>query len=292
MKRLYLLLTISFIALVSFAQESHVGDAKGSAVEESAGEYPITFNASVDIAVSSVANHFLSSNEYSELTLGAHADFGRFYKRWDNVSWNLSLDYLAALDNAPLENSAKTSSMTYTTFGLNYSSSYHWNFGKNFMVRAGGGIDLMYDMMQATVYRTNNTASMNFFAQLEASAGVCYIWQFKKWMLGITGNVSVPFLGLVNTDSKHESAMPSDGFMDTYDSHLTGTTFSNLQGFDLDFGLKFVLPRVTLAFGVVSNNRWWCVNDIQNYRENMMARIGLSFNLISQKQTKTIHRNF
>jgi hypothetical protein len=292
MKKFYLFFVISLATFVSFAQESRVGDAKKSVAEESVGDYPITLNVSFDLASSSVANHFLSSNEYSGTTTGVHADLGRFYKSWNNVSWNLSLDYLASSSRALLENSAGTSSMDYSTYSLGYSSSYHWNFGKGFMVKAGGGIDLAYDMMEAGTYKTNNPASMNLFAQLEASAGASYVFQFKKWMLGITGNVSVPFLGLVNTDSKHESAMPSDGFMDTYDSHLKGTTFSNLQGFDLDLGLKFVLPRVTLAFGVVSNNRWWCVNDIQNYRRNSYLKLSFGFDLVGTRQTKTTKRYF
>jgi hypothetical protein len=52
------------------------------------------------------------------------------------------------------------------------------------------------------------------------------------------------------------------------------------------------MPRVALGVGVASDNRWWCVNDVQNYRKNIMFRVGLSFNLVSLKQTKTIHRYF
>ena len=292
MKKFYLLFVISLATFVSYAQESRVGDAKKSVAEESVGDYPITLNVSFDLASSAVANHFLSSNEYSGTTTGVHADLGRFYKSWNNVSWNLSLDYLASSSRALLENSAGTSSMDYSTYSLGYSSSYHWNFGKGFMVKAGGGIDLAYDMMEAGAYKTNNPASMNLFAQLEASAGASYVFQFKKWMLGFSGNLSFPFLGLVYTDSKHEPGMPTDGILDKYASHIQGTTFSNLQGIDYDLGVKFILPRVTIGVGVASNNRWWCVNDIQNYRKNTMFRVGLSFNLVSLKQTKNIHRYF
>ena len=80
--------------------------------------------------------------------------------------------------------------------------------------------------------------------------------------------------------------------MDSYDSHLKGTSFSNLQGFDCDIDIKFITPKATIAFGIISDNRWWYVNDIQNYRMSFMFEFGMSFNLVNLKQTKTINRYF
>lgn len=293
MKKFYLLFAICLFSLVSYAQDTDEGGVKENVLEEQVGNNPITLNASLEIGSSNVANHFIATQNFSGSVYGIHADLGRFYKRWKNVSWNLSFDYLNSVKNSgSLENSAQTSSLGYSAVGLNYSSYYNWLFGKSFMIKVGGGIDLMYDMTEALKYRTNNPASMNLSAQLEASAGISYVFQFKKWMLGLSGNISVPFLGVINTDSKHETGMPTDGLMKKYDSHFKGTTFSNLQGVDYDLGVKFIMPRVALGVGVASDNRWWCVNDVQNYRKNIMFRVGLSFNLVSLKQTKTIHRYF
>ena len=293
MKRFYLLFAISLAALVSFAQSSVVGDVEENAAEEPVGSNPITLNASFGMGATSTANHYIGTHECSGATIGVHADLGRFYKSWEDVSWNLSFDYVSSVDKVgSLESFAKTSSMKYSSTSLNYNSSYNWRFGNNFMVKAGGGVDFVFDMTEELGYRTNNAVSMNVLALLEASAGLSYVFQFKKWMLGLYGGLSVPFMGIAYSDSKHETGLPTDGLLNKYDSHLKGTSFSNLQGIDCDFGVKFIMKRVTLGVGIASNNRWWCVNDIQNYRKNTFFQVGLSFNLVSLKQTNTIHRYF
>ena len=80
--------------------------------------------------------------------------------------------------------------------------------------------------------------------------------------------------------------------MCNYFSHVKGTTFSNLQGFDFDLGLKFIAKRVAINVELVSNNRSWYVNEIQNNRTDIMLRLGATFNLVSLRQTKTINRYF
>ena len=296
MKKFYLLVALGFAVLASYAQETAGNGMEVNAVEEPTGKHPITFNASVLIGANTVANHYIGSHEHSGLSYGAHIDFGRFYNRWKNVSWNLSYDYISAFEIiGGLENAALTSAETCTSWNLNYSSHYNWSFGNALMVKAGVGADFYADYMKALTNKTNNAISVNILAQLEASAAVSYIFRFDNWMLGFNGEVSVPFAGLAFTDSKHESGWGSlipDGLMDSYDSHLKGTSFSNLQGLDVDLGVKFILPRVALNVGVASDNRWWYVNDIQNYRMSFMFKVGASFDLVSLKQTKTNNRYF
>ena len=65
-----------------------------------------------------------------------------------------------------------------------------------------------------------------------------------------------------------------------------------MQGLDCDLAVKFIAPRVAISLGLVLENRWWYVNEIQNRRNNTMFQIGASFNLVSLKQTKTINRYF
>ena len=296
MKKFYLLFALGFAVLSSYAQGTVGNSQKGNAVEELVGKNPITLNASVLFGSNMVANHYISSYECEGLTVGAHIDFGRFYKRWENISWNLSYDYLTAFEViGGLESVAQTAAETCTSWNLNYSSHYNWSFGNALMVKAGVGADLYGDFMKALANKTNNAISVNILAQLEASAGVSYIFRFDEWMLGLNGEVSIPFAGLAFTDSKHESGWGSlfpDGLMDSYDSHLKGTSFSNLQGFDMDLGVKFIMPRVAVNVGVASDNRWWYVNDIQNYRMSFMFKVGASFDLVSLEQKKTINRYF
>ena len=136
---------------------------------------------------------------------------------------------------------------------------------------------------------------MNVLAQLEASAGISYTFKFEKWMLGLSGNFSTPFVGFMMTDAKHESGLGSfvsGGFVGNYFSHVKGTTFSNLQGFDFDLGIKFIAKRVAINVDFVANNRSWYVNEIQNKRTDVQLRLGATFNLVSLEQTKTVHRYF
>ena len=97
------------------------------------------------------------------------------------------------------------------------------------------------------------------------------------------------------TDAKHESGLGSfvsGGFVGNYFSHVKGTTFSNLQGFDFDLGIKFIAKRVAINVDFVANNRSWYVNEIQNKRADVQLRLGATFNLVSLKQTQAINRYF
>ena len=110
MKKIYLLLALCFTMHVAYAQEPVADSVKESEPEKCEGNNPITFNLSVGLGSTSVANHFISAHEYNYVTYGFHLDFGRFYKPWKNVSWNLAFDY----NPATLHNSAQTSSISYT----------------------------------------------------------------------------------------------------------------------------------------------------------------------------------
>ena len=298
MKRIYLLFALCLAVLVTYAQDSVGNSFTKKEVEEAVGKHPVTLNASVLIGANSVANHFLGAHEYSGAIYGLHVDFGRFFKdsRLENVSWKMSYDYLSSFEvTGGLENSAKTSSATCTSWNFNYSAFYNWSLSDALMVKAGAGVDLYGDYMNAMLYQTNNAISVNMLAQLEASAGISYVIDYDTWKLGLTGEIAIPFAGLVFTDSKHESGLGSlipDGLMDTYDSHLKGSSFSNMQGLDLDLGVRFITPRVAYSVGIESDNRWWYVNDIQNYRMSFVLKFGVSFNLVSLEQTKTINRYF
>lgn len=296
MKKISLLFALCFVVFASSAQDSVAEGVKANRHGEQVGKHPVTFNVSLQTGVSTIANHYMSSNEYSGLVYGVHVDLGRFFKNGKNASWNLSFDKNSSMNKAGgLENSAKTSFMGYNDLSLNYSSFYNWMLGKRLMIKLGGGLDLSGDMITNLTHQTNNAASVNALAQLEASAGISYTFEFKKWMLGFSGNISTPFAGLMMTDAKHESGLGSfvsGGFVKNYFSHIKGTTFHNLQGFDFDFGIKFIAPRVAITLDLVSEERWWYVNEIQNKRGNTFFRLGASFNLVSLKQTKTVNRYF
>ena len=231
MKKIYLLLALCLSVHIAYAQKPVADVTKESAVEKPVGTNPITFNAAVRLGAISVANHYMSSNEYGGLGYGVHFDFGRFYKPGKDVTWNLAFDYTSSFDRVGgLENNPRTSFMSYSALALNYSSFYSWLFGKGLIVKVGGGLDLSGDVMTHLVHQSNNAASVNALMQLEAAAGISYTIKFKKWMLGFSGNLTTPFAGLVFTDAKHESgfgSLSSDRLMGSYFSHLKATSFSN-----------------------------------------------------------------
>lgn len=304
MRKLYLLFALCFAVSVSNAQrivaddviDNTVETPVGNTAENPVGKNPMTFNVSLHAGMASIANHYMSANSYDGMIYGMHVDFGRFYKSSKGASWNLAFDRYSSENVVEgLVNDAKTSSMSYKALSLNFSSFYNWMFGKGLTFKLGGGVDVSGDLIRNLTHPTNNAASLNVLAQLEVAAGLSYTFQFEKWMLALYGNVSTPFGGMVFTDAKHESGIGSlsrDGFMNNYFSHIRGVSFTNLKEVDFDLGVKFIARRVAIDLGIVSENRYWYVNDIQNSRTNMMFRLGATFNLVSLEQTKTIHRYF
>lgn len=297
MRKIYFLFAFCcFTVLMSNAQETIDSNVKERSHKTRVHRNPMTFNASLHSGMAIVANHYMSTNAYKGLIYGAHVDFGRFYKSSKNVSWNLSFDSYSSENVVDaLVNDAKTSSMGYKALNLDYTLFYNWMSGKGLMFKFGGGFDISGDLIKNLTHQTNNAASVNAIAQLQVSTGISYTFKFKKWMLGLYGNVSAPFAGMIFTDAKHESGAGSlfhDDLMDNYYSHIRGTSISNLQWVDLDFGVKFIAPRVAIDLGFVSENHYWYVNEIQNRRTNILVRLGASFNLVSLEQTKTVNRYF
>lgn len=297
MKKIFLLLAISFATLQSHAQEATANTPGEQITKEKIGQSPITFKTSFFFGINNVSNHFIGAQNFSGLQTGLAIDFGRFFNRWQNISWDASVAYSSNLGGKKLgfENTAETSAITIKSISGGYNAFYNWSFGKGLMIKAGGGLDVYGDLISETRFSTNNSLSVNILAQLEATVGISYVFQFKKWMLGLSGNISTPFAGLIFTDSKHESGagtIVGDGLMKRYDNHFKGTSFSNSQGMNYELEIKFITPRVAISVGTESDNRWWYVNEIQNYRKNTFFKVGLSFNLVSLKQTKTINRYF
>ncbi len=296
MRKIYLLFALCVTVLVSNAQDANSSGVKERSRHTRVVRNPMSFNASLHTGMGIVVNHYMSTNAYKGLIYGAHVDFGRFYKSSKSVSWNLSFDTYSSENVVDgLVNNAMTSSMGYKALNLDYTSFYNWMFGKGLMFKFGGGFDISGDMVNNLTHPTNNAVSVNVIAQLQVSTGISYTFKFEKWMLGLYGNVSAPFAGMIFTDAKHESGIGSlfhDNMMGSYYSHIRGTSISNLKWVDLDLGVKFIAPRVAIDLGIVSENHHWYVNDIQNRRTNVLVRLGASFNLVSLEQTKTVNRYF
>ena len=65
-----------------------------------------------------------------------------------------------------------------------------------------------------------------------------------------------------------------------------------MTGVNYDFGMKFITRKLTIGLAYDSYNRWWFVNDIQNYRRNSYLKLSFGFDLVGTRQTKTTKRYF
>lgn len=293
MKRLFLLFTICLAVSSAAAKKPSATQA-----DNVVGEYPITSRISLSLGNIKIANHFFSAQEFSGFICGLDADFGRFYRKSENVSWNLSLGMMRRKNGTfikGLPNFAGTNNLSFQGYDVNYSSHYNWLLTDGLSIKAGGGLNIYGDWGTMTQYQMNNARSANLLVQLEASAGIYYVAELKKANLGIYGNIATPFLGFVFTDSMFEngwSSMLPDNIGTSYEKHLKGTTPHNLQGLNANFGLDIITQKVTVSFGYQTQNRWWYVNDVQNYRKSSFFTIGLGFRFVAHQHTKSTRRFF
>ena len=292
MKRLFLSLTIVLAAFSSRA----AGVVPGNWGDDAAAK-PVTLNISSLTGYGLLSNHYISDWQFGGLTLGWSADVGRYFKNSENGAWKLAFRYAGNAEIlGGMTDASNMESVDFKEYALNYSVYYNWHIGDGFRIKLGGAIDVVGDLMSAKEIATNNAVSANGTALLEAVMGMNYTFGFDNWMLALYADASSPLGGVVFTDSKHESGLasilPGDRLMNGYDRHFKGTAIPSMTGVDCDFGIRFITPKLTIGLACTSYNRWWYVNDIQNYRSNSYLKLSLGFDLVGARQTKTTQRYF
>ena len=70
MKKICLMFVFCFALSVLYAQEPVAGNLEETMPEEPVGNRPMTLNVSYFTGVASIANHYLSANEYSNISSG------------------------------------------------------------------------------------------------------------------------------------------------------------------------------------------------------------------------------
>jgi hypothetical protein len=66
-----------------------------------------------------------------------------------------------------------------------------------------------------------------------------------------------------------------------------------MKGANFEMGIDFALRKnVCLNLGFASNNRYWHINGLQDYRTNSVLKIGVSVNLVSISRRAATNRQF
>ena len=247
-----------------------------------------------------IANHYLSEQEHTGEVFGLAMEFGSFYKRSENISWDFDLQYVLSpyitqVEGFGISNPAKTSFFALHNIRADYGTYYNWNLLENLNIKAGGSIDLTTGVVMGKPNYINNMFDLEFQAQLKAAAGIRYGWYFKKFGLFLQADVAVPFMGTALSGSTYQgstdSILSSEILPGTINA-LHFTSFHNLTGFNTAFELDIVFRNTTLFLTTEYNNRWWNLHDVQNYRKYNLSRIGLMVDLAARKRMNSANRYF
>lgn len=287
---------LSLIALLAFLSTTYVMAEDNGEVKEKI----VTSSWSLISADAVVANHYLSDQQHSGSMMGLGMKFGSMYKKSENLSWDIDINYMMApyvaiLPDASLSNAAKTSFYSMHTFDADYGTYYNWNPVKNLYIKAGGCFDFLFGFTGANPEYVNNSIDVDLQAQFKAAAGIRYGWQFKKIGLFLQADVAVPFMGMAlcgnSYQSGFESLLPSE-ILQTSVRTMHLTSFHNLTGYNAEFELDLEFRHTTLFMTIEFNNRWWNMNNLQNYRLYTISKTGIKVDLVSRSRRDSKNRYF
>ena len=288
MKKILFLSLIMVFSLNAFAQQG------------TSDEKIVTTKFSLLTGQANVANHYFSNQEYSNgLMFGADVEFGSFYRKNQNLSWDLDLSFVGVGgkgSNAP-SNPAGTSSLGIYDFEVEYGTAYNWNPVKNLYLKAGGAFNVNAGAFLAPK-SINNVLDFLMQPQFKAVGGIKYGWSFKKMNLNLFADLGIPFMGLALVGSRYEGTKESINFMIKNNfnrasiGHWKFTSFHNLQGFDLNIGVDLEFKHFSLMASVDTRNRWWHAYDVQCYKKYAFFNLGFAVDLVSRSRLSSNNRYF
>lgn len=254
----------------------------------------VTSKWSLLIGSASIADHYFTNQEYSGPMMGLSVEFGSFYKKNKNLSWELDMTYIGL--GSP-SNPAGTGTLKVYDGAIEYKTSYNWNPVKNLHLRAGGSFDLNLGA-NFDPNGINNVLELLFQPQIKAVAGIRYGWNFKKMNLNLYADLGLPVMGFATVGSKYEgnfviinNFLPQ-GMLKPSISHLHFTSFHNLQGYNLDLGLDLEFKHLTFSMSIDTNNKWWNAYDSQAYKNYTFLNLGFSVDLVSRSRLTSNNRYF
>lgn len=250
---------------------------------------------------SSYVNEFFNNQEFSGSTIGLEFETGTFYKKNDNISWDMKVTLLSSPEiftstNFTLQNPAGTSYISTTEISAEYGSYYNWTPIKGLSIKAGGTSDLLVAVDRSKPNSINNVISPQFQLLFKAAAGARYTWEFKKFDLRLFGDFSIPILGIVSSDSEFQATLDvitgKTGLLKGTLGHFALAAPHNVQGYNMEIGADLVFDNFNIFISNESYNRWWNIYDTQNYRKMSLFKIGFSVNLVKLPYRSTNNRYF
>lgn len=282
MKKLLSILMLMALSFSALAQQTE------------STEKIVTSKWSLLVGSASIADHYFTNQEYSGPMMGLSVEFGSFYKKNKNLSWELDMTYIGL--GSP-SNPAGTGTLKVYDGAIEYKTSYNWNPVKNLHLRAGGSFDLNLGA-NFDPNGINNVLELLFQPQIKAVAGIRYGWNFKKMNLNLYADLGLPVMGFATVGSKYEgnfviinNFLPQ-GLLKPAISHLHFTSFHNLQGYNLDLGLELEFKHLTFSMSIDTNNKWWNAYDSQAYKNYTFLNLGFSVDLVSRSRLTSNNRYF
>ena len=254
----------------------------------------VTSKLSLLVGSASIADHYFTNQEYSGPMMGLSVEFGSFYKKHKNLSWELDMTYIGL--GSP-SNPAGTGTLKVYDGAIEYKTSYNWNPVKNLHLRAGGSFDLNLGA-NFDPNGINNVLELLFQPQIKAVAGIRYGWNFKKMNLNLYADLGIPVMGFATVGSKYEGSfviinnLIPYGMLKPAISHVHFTSFHNLQGYNLDLGLDLEFKHLTFSMSIDTNNKWWNAYDSQAYKNYTFLNLGFSVDLVSRSRLTSNNRYF
>ena len=131
----------------------------------------VTTNWSLISGTGKVVNHYLSNQEYKGQLMGLGMEFGSFYKRSENLSWDLDLSYIMSpyipiAEEMSMANPARTAYNVLHAIRADYGTYYNWNPIENFYIKAGGRFDLLAGVNYGRPNQINNLFDIDFHSAL------------------------------------------------------------------------------------------------------------------------------
>lgn len=248
-------------------------------------------------------DEYISDQMYSGFgaVTGWNIKLGAFYKKHDNLSWDLYYNSFTQSSEAEdsdsmLSNPANSQYLQYDGYTVGYGTYYHWNIGKKLMIKAGGMFDLYGAMKKSKPDGVNNYFNMEGQVMVKGLAAIKYGWDFTKWALDLHARLSVPVVGIISGDHPSEPAVAIFGndhnIINPAYNHIFLASYHNYMSLDYDMGIDFVLRPCTLTLGLGSSNKWWNVYDIQNIRKINYVTLGVAFDIVSRSKFKSSNKNF
>ena len=247
-----------------------------------------------------IADHYLNDQEHAGEVLGLSMEFGSFYKKSKNISWDFDMTYIMSpysslAQEISISNPSKTSFYALHNVRAEYGTYYNWNLLDNLNIKAGGSIDMLTGMIMGKPDYVNNLIDFDFQLQLKAAAGIRYGWNFKKFGLFLQGDIAVPLMGTALGGSVYQGVtdgMVGSEILPATINMLHFTSFHNLTGFNTELELDIVFGNTTLFITTEYYNRWWNLHDVQNYRKFNLSRIGLMVDLVARNRHNSANRFF